>query len=145
MKVIVVDEKKEKNKKKIQYRLNSLLEWSIYIFCYALILWVASNVFHLIYIENFWSGLLASIIIYILNKTLKPILVTISLPIIGISLGLFYVVINIVILILTALILGKYFNLVGPFHTIFASIFISFVSMMVDGFIIKPIIERCSR
>lgn len=145
MKVIVVDEKKKNKNKEIEYRLNNFLEWLIYIFAYALILYLASNIFKSLYIKDFWIGLLAAVIIYILNKTIKPFLVTLTLPLIGMSLGLFYFVINVVILLLTDLILGKYFSLTGFFSPIVISIFISVTNLIVEGFIIKPLIERCKK
>ena len=93
MKVIIVDEQKNKNNnknnktgKEIEYRLNLFIEWLIYMVGYALVLLIASNIFRSLYVENFLYGFLAAVIIYVLNKTVKPILVTISLPLIGMSL-----------------------------------------------------------
>lgn len=146
MKVIVVDnKKKQKPSKEIEYRLNSFLEWLIYMFGYALVLLITSNLFRSLYVENFLYGFIAAVIIYILNKTVKPILVTISLPLIGLSLGLFYFVINVIILLLVALILGKHFYLTGFFSPIIVSIFISIMNVIMENLIIKPLIERCKR
>jgi len=146
MKVIVVDDsKKKKSSKEIEYRLNLFLEWLIYMFGYALILLITSNLFRSLYVENFIYGFLGAIIIYFLNKTVKPILVTISLPLIGMSLGLFYFVINVVILLLVNLILGKHFYLTGFFSPIIVSIFISIMNVIMENLIIKPLIERCKR
>lgn len=146
MKVIVVDDKKKNNSnKEIGYRLNAFLEWLIYMFGYALILLITSNLFRSLYVENFIYGFLAAIIIYILNKTIKPVLITISLPLIGMSLGLFYFVINVVILLLVDLILGKHFYLTGFFSPIIVSIFISVMNVIMENLIIRPLIERCKR
>ena len=144
MKVIVVD-KKNKEPNKIVHRLNLFLEWVIYMFVYAFVLWITSQIFKSLYIETFLYGLIAAVIIYGLNKTLKPILVTISLPLIGMSLGLFYFVINVVILLITDLILGKHFYLTGFFSPFIVSIFISLMNVLLEGFVIKPIIERCEK
>lgn len=148
MKVIIVDDKKSKNNKnnkkvKIEYRLNMVLEWLIYMFGYSIVLLITSNLFRSLYVENFIYGFLAAVIIYILNKTLKPFLVTISLPLIGMSLGLFYFVINVVILLLVDLILGKHFYLTGFISPFIVSIFISLMNVIMENFIIKPLIERC--
>ena len=152
MKVIIVDEQKNKNNnknnktgKEIEYRLNLFIEWLIYMVGYALVLLIASNIFRLLYVENFLYGFLAAVIIYVLNKTVKPILVTISLPLIGMSLGLFYFIINVIILLIVTLILGKHFYLTGFISPFVVSIFISITNVIMEGFIIKPLIERCKR
>lgn len=154
MKVIVVDDSKTNKKKyknksdngnNIEYRLNLFLEWLIYMFGYAVVLLITSNLFRPLYVENFWYGFIAAILIYILNKTIKPFLVTISLPIIGMSLGLFYIVINVFILLLVSLILGKHFYLTGFFSSFIVALFISLMNILMEGFIIKPLIERCKK
>lgn len=142
MKVIVVDNKKSTSKNLV-HRLNMFLEWIIYMLVYAFVLWLASQIFKSLYIKNFLVGFIAAVIMYVLNKTVKPILVQISLPLIGMSLGLFYFVINVVILLLTDLLLGKYFYLTGFFSPIIISIFISIMNVILEGFVIKPLIERC--
>ena len=147
MKVIVVNDNKKKkvNGQNIEYRLNLFLEWLIYMFGYAVVLLITSNLFRSLYVENFWYGILAAIIIYVLNKTIKPILVTLTLPLIGMSLGLFYFVINVFILLLVNVILGKHFYLTGFLSPFVVSIFISFMNVLMENIIIKPLIERCKK
>ena len=147
MKVIVVNDNKKKkvNGQNIEYRLNLFLEWLIYMFVYSLVLLISSNLFRSLYVEDFWYGILAAIIIYVLNKTIKPILVTLTLPLIGMSLGLFYFVINVFILLLVNVILGKHFYLTGFLSPFVVSIFISFMNVLMENIIIKPLIERCKR
>ena len=142
MKVIVVNDNKKKkvNGQNIEYRLNLFLEWLIYMFGYALVLLITSNLFRSLYVENFWYGILAAIIIYVLNKTIKPILVTLTLPLIGMSLGLFYFVINVFILLLVNVILGKHFYLTGFLSPFVVSIFITFMNVLMENIIIKPLI-----
>ena len=139
---MVVIMKKGKNNNFVN-KINIFLEWLIYMLVYALILWTSSQVFKSIYIENFLVGFISAVIIYILNKTLKPFLVTLSIPIIGITLGLFYFVINFIILLITDLIMGKYVYLTGFLSPFVVSILISVVNLIVENLIIKPILERC--
>lgn len=152
MKVIVVDDSKTNrktnkngNENNIEYRLNLFLEWLIYMFGYALVLSITSNLFRSLYVENFLYGFIAAVLIFILNKTVKPFLVTISLPLIGLSLGLFYLVINVLILLLVSLILGKHFYLTGFFSPFIVALFISIMNILMESFIIKPLIERCKK
>ena len=55
MKVIIVDDKKKKSKSNsnIEYRLNNILEWLIYMVGYAIVLLMTSNLFRSLYVENF--------------------------------------------------------------------------------------------
>lgn len=146
MKVIIVDDKKKKKKNKgteIEYRLNLFLEWLIYMFGYAIVLLVASNLFRSLYVENFLYGFIGAVLIFVFNKTVKPILITLSLPLIGLSLGLFYFAINVVILWLVSLVLGSHFYLTGFLSPFIVSVFISIMNVLVESLIIKPLIERC--
>lgn len=146
MKVIIVDDKKKKKKNKgteIEYRLNLFLEWLIYMFGYAIVLLVASNLFRSLYVENFLYGFIGAVLIFVFNKTVKPILITLSLPLIGLSLGLFYFAINVVILWLVSLVLGSHFYLTGFLSPLIVSVFISIMNVLVESLIIKPLIERC--
>ena len=129
----------------MEYRLNMVLEWLIYMFGYAIVLIITSTLFRSLYVENFLYGFLAAVIIFILNKTVKPVLVTLTLPLIGMSLGLFYFVINVVILLLVNLILGKHFYLTGFLSPFVVAIFISIMNVIMENLIIKPLIERCKR
>ena len=59
------------------------------------------------YISSDWMALLASFVLAILNVLVKPILVILSLPINILTLGLFSIVINGVMLELTSLFVGS--------------------------------------
>ena len=55
----------------------------------------------------------------ILNQTIKPVIFYITLPITAISLGLFYPLINVLILYITDFILGNKFEIKGIFIPFF--------------------------
>lgn len=120
-------------------------DWFFHMLSYTLILLLASNIFRAIYIKNFFYGFLAAVIIFILNKTIKPILVNISLPLIGLTLGLSYFLINVLILYITDLLLFDGFNIDGIFSPYIISIFISFINLLIEYLIFKPIKEKKGR
>lgn len=119
----------KKNKRKI---INIIINIIIYTF----ILIIFSKLFdNTIYVDKSYFGiyaLLASIIIYILGKTIKPILVWISLPIIGLTLGLFYPFVNVIILYITNFVLGNHFNTTGVFMVFIVAILISLTNIIFD-------------
>lgn len=130
------------NKKK----MGEIIEWLLYIVGYALILSIVAFLFNnTIQIDNnyfgFW-GILASIVIYILNKTIKPIIVRLTIPITALTLGIFYPFINVFILKLVDFILGSHFTINGIFIACIAAILISILNIIMDDKIIKPIIRK---
>lgn len=123
-----------------------LLEKAIYIVGYALILIIMSVIFNeTIQIDNSYLGiwgLLISLVIYILNKTIKPIIVTLTIPITGLTLGIFYPCINVFILKLVDFIFGNHLTIKGLIIPFFVAILISLMNILMDEIIIKPIIKK---
>ncbi len=129
-------------------KLLKFIEWLIHIFAYTLVFLGVSLMFKSFYIDTSHYciyGFLAVIIMYILNKTIKPILVTLTIPITGITLGLFYPFINVFILKLTDWILGSHFQLSNFYVAIVIAILISIMNLLVEGFILKPLMRRWNR
>ncbi len=116
--------------------LYKFLDWLIRMIGYSLILILTSLLFtHTLYIDKEYFGLwsfLASIIIYLLNKTVKPILFRLTIPITGLTLGLFYPFINLIILKIVSLILYPHFQISGILYALFASILISILNIFMD-------------
>ena len=87
-------------------------------------------------------GFIAVLIIWILNKTIKPILFWITIPLTALTLGLFYPIINIIILKLTDIILISHFEIKGIFSLFFASIFISILNAIMDHFFVDKLLRE---
>jgi len=134
---------KEINKKLVN---NRFIEWLIYMIGYAIVLITVSVLFTSFEINNTYFGLyalLASIIIYILNQTIKPVLTYITLPITVLSWGLLYPISNVIILYITSFILGKdNFNISGIFAPFFIAIVISLLNILMEGLVLKPMTKR---
>lgn len=139
-KMIIVEEESTKN----NLVKNRFVNFIISLVCYALVLILVSMLFKDFYINNKYYGLyavIAALIIDILNKTIKPVLVVMTMPLTAITLGLSYPIVNMIILYLTSFIMGNNFNITGFFTAFFASILISIFNMFMDGFIIKPMFK----
>jgi putative membrane protein len=61
----------------------------------ALALWVADAIFDGVSINGFWAYAIAAVVLGVANAILKPILAILTLPLIVVTLGLFYLLINI--------------------------------------------------
>ena len=137
MKIIVTTKEK--------IRLNRFLEWLLYFTSYSIVFFLVSRFFKTFYIDPHHPllfSILASFIIYILNQTVKPLLVRFTIPVTALTFGLFYPFINLFILKLTDWILGKYFNLLDIWVALAISILISVANVLIEEFVIKPIIRK---
>ena len=61
----------------------------------ALALWVANAIWDSVSIHGFWAYFIGALVLGIANGVLKPILAILTLPLIVLTLGLFYLLINI--------------------------------------------------
>lgn len=132
----------KKSKSKV---LSAIIDWIVYSFGYALILIMMSIIFkQTLQIDNSYFGIwafIASILIRLLNRTIKPILVWLTIPITALTLGVFYPFINVLILKIVALILGSHFNVNGIFTIFFVAILISILNQIMDT-VLKNILEK---
>lgn len=148
MKKKIIIEEENNPQQKINYRktINKIFEFFLYLLGYAIILIIVSMLFKKsLYINRKYLGIyaiIASLIIHILNQTIKPILVYITLPITAITYGLFYPIVNVIILYLTSFILGNNFQIHGLFISFLIAIIISLLNILMEGIIIKPIINK---
>lgn len=135
---------KEKNSE----RINRFLDWLLYMIGYTLVFILVTNMFKSIYIDinhSYIYSFIAVVIIYILNKTIKPVLVTLTIPITGLTLGLFYPFINLFILKLVDWIMGSHFQLENIKIALLVAVLLSVMNIIMDEIIIKPIIKRVKK
>ena len=127
-------------------KTNKYIDWFIHMIGYALVLITVSIIFNnTVYIDNSYFGiwgLIAVIIIFILNRTIKPLLVWMTLPLTALTLGLFYPLINILILKITDFILGIHFVIKGTIFVFIVSIVISIMNAIMDNLIIDRFLKR---
>lgn len=125
--------------------LNIFLDWLIHTIGYALILIFVSLIFtKTVQIDNSYFGLwalIAAILIGLCNITIKPVLVSLTIPITALTLGIFYPFINVIILKMVSWILGNHFNINGIFMAFFIAILISILNQVMDA-VIKNLFGR---
>lgn len=129
-------------------RMEDFIEWVLQILGYALILVFVATFFDTFQIDDehlYLYGLLATLIIFVLNKTIKPILFFLTIPITGLTIGFFYPCINLFILKLTDWILQEHFQITNIFIAFLLAILISIMNQVVENIITKPIMRRIKR
>ena len=77
-----------------------LLRIAIAIGINALALWVANAIWDSVSIHGFWAYFIGALVLGIANAVIKPILTILTLPLIILTLGLFYLLINIAMVLL---------------------------------------------
>lgn len=105
-----------------------LLHWAIT----ALSLWLASLLFSGIRFADTSSLIVSALLLGLANAVVKPLLIVLTLPLTVLTFGLFLLVINALMLLLVAgLVRG--FKVSGFWTALFASLFISFFSLVIGS------------
>lgn len=97
----------------------------------ALAIFIASWLFKFFDVSSIFSAVAAALVISLLNAFLKPVLMLISAPLILMSLGLFQLVINAVIVLMTSH-LVKGFHVDGLMDAVLFSIVVTLISFLLD-------------
>ncbi len=103
-------------------------------FINAVALWFASVIFSGFHFDTTGTLLVSAIVFGILNAVIKPILIIFTLPINILTLGLFTVIINAIILKLASYWVNG-FHLDGFITAVLSALVISFVSIVLNSFI----------
>ena len=107
-----------------------LVHWAIT----ALALWAASFLFRGIKFDSTSALAIAALLLGFANAVVKPLLIVLTLPLTLLTFGLFLLVINaLMILLVSALVRG--FRVSGFWTALFASIFISLLSIAIGSLV----------
>ena len=141
-----IKKKKEEIVKKTKTNpvLNKIYEILLYLFSYTVTLLILQIFFKSIKIAEpkILFAILSVIIIYVLNQVVRPILVTITMPITGITFGLFYFVINTFLLKITDLVMFDKLDFTNIWVLFLISILLSILRFVIEDVILKPLIKR---
>lgn len=132
----------------LKVHIDNVLDWVLHFISYAVVLVFVATYFDSFHIDDnhlYTYGVIATLIIFILNKTVKPILFRLTIPLTGMTLGLFYPFINVIILKLTEWILGSHFEIEGVWTVFFIAILISLMNILIENVIITPIMRRIKK
>ncbi|MDR2148268.1 MAG: phage holin family protein [Tannerella sp.] len=83
-------------------------------------------------LKNFGTSILVAILLAVLNTFLKPVMQILSLPITILTLGLFLLVINTLIIMLASAIMGNRFHVNNFWWALLFSIILSLVTGLLE-------------
>ncbi|MCM1339955.1 MAG: phage holin family protein [Muribaculaceae bacterium] len=107
--------------------LNLLLKWVAYALGIVFVAWVVPG----ITVENFLAAMFVCVIIALINTFVKPLLQVISFPITVLTLGLFALVLNALLLMLAGY-LAPGFQVDGFMSALIGSIILSLLSVLIN-------------
>jgi putative membrane protein len=84
-------------------------------------------------VHGFFDALIVAVVMAILNRFVKPLLVLVTIPITVITLGLFYLVINVVLVYIASWIVSPGFEVHGFFAALLFSIALSVTNSILDA------------
>jgi putative membrane protein len=97
----------------------------------TLLLWVASELFASVHYDGLGALLVAGLLFGIAHTVIKPILVILTLPVTVLTLGLFLLVINALILLLVAFVVPG-FTVAGFWPAVGVALFISVLNLLLN-------------
>ncbi|MBU8908657.1 phage holin family protein [Desertibacillus haloalkaliphilus] len=116
--------------------------WLLHVGVYTVVLMVVAGYVPAFHLSGFGAALVASLLLSVINLFIKPILVILTLPVTFFSLGLFLFVINALLLMLTAWIMGDAFVIDSFWWALLASVVIAILNLLIQSFIINPMRKR---
>ena len=110
--------------------LKYILTWAINTFSVMVAAWIIPGIN---YGDNFFTLIFAALVLGVLNTLLKPVLVVLALPLMLLTVGLFYFFINAFLLLVVTLFVPG-FEVEGFISALLGSMVISFVSLSISLF-----------
>jgi len=104
--------------------MNILVNWLIS----TLVIIIASYLLPGVHVENFWTALVVAVVLGILNLFLKPLLILLTLPVTIVTFGLFLLVINALLILLTGSIVPG-FTVDGFWWALLFSVLLSIINL----------------
>ena len=112
-----------------EYQMSTILKWLGYALTVMFVAWIIPG----ISVENFLSALLVAVVLGLINVFIKPILMLITLPINFITLGLFTLVLNALLLMLAGYVTPG-FDVDGFWSAFFGALILSILSALINNF-----------
>lgn len=98
----------------------------------AIAVWLTASFLTGVEISPWWANIIVALVLGLVNTFIKPVVKLFALPITFITLGLFGLIINALMIVLTAWLAGDYFVLDGFWTAFLFSIILSVVTWLLN-------------
>jgi len=82
--------------------------------------------------NNLWTPFVTSLVLGVLNAFIRPIMDFLALPLLILTLGLFRIVINAILLYLVSLLMGNYFEVRNFWSALVGALIISVIGLILN-------------
>ena|SRR5690606_1426792 len=107
------------------------MKFIIKILVIAALSFILSKILSGVHVEDFWTAILFALVLALLNVLAKPLLIILTLPVTILTLGLFLLVINAVIVLLASSIVNG-FEVEGFWWALLFSLLLSLIMTLID-------------
>lgn len=114
------------------------MDFIIKLFLNAIAVVITAYILPGVHLESFWYAILLAAVLSLLNVSIKPILIVLTIPATIFSLGLFLLVINAFIILIADWIIADGFNVAGFWWALLFSIVLSVINSIFDRLTVKP-------
>jgi len=113
------------------------MNFIIKLFLNAIAVVITAYILPGVYLESFWYAIVLAALLSLLNVSVKPLLIFLTIPATIVSLGLFLLVINAFIIEIAAWLLKPGFAVASFWQALFFSILLSIINSIFDRLAIK--------
>ena len=113
------------------------MDFIIKLFLNAIAVVITAYILPGVHLESFWYAILLAALLSLLNVSVKPLLVFLTIPATIVSLGLFLLVINAFIIEIAAWILKPGFDVATFWQALFFSILLSIINSIFERLAIR--------
>ena len=100
----------------------------------AIAVYITAHLLHGVHLTGFWGAVIVAAVLALLNATLRPLLVLLTLPATILSLGLFLLAINAFVIMAASYLLDD-FKVDGFWWALLFSIILSFINSILEGIV----------
>lgn len=109
------------------------MKWVLKILVNAAVFVLLMQVFEGVHVSGFGTAIIAAIVLSICNVIVKPIVTVLTLPITIVTLGIFLLFINTIVLSIVDAMMGHAFQIDGFWLTFLVSVILSFVNTIMES------------
>ena len=114
------------------------MDFIIKLFLNAIAVVITAYLLPGVHLENFGYAILLAAVLSLLNVSIKPILIVLTIPATVFTLGLFLLVINAFMILIADWIITDGFNVDGFWWALLFSIVLSIINSIFDRLTVKP-------